>query len=265
MQKTFSVYGEKYPLLSFYLFWLTECLLSASSAVVRRPLTQHRRENSLKLSWQTLVEQAIISTAGKNSVRDSSCCLSFVIGVGCCQIGSWQHLHSSFFQVGIWESVKAVHPSPGSLAGKGAVRMGYEARMDLFAGADLLLADSTDLCGFAAVPEQAGNFWHYPWDESSPHPSLLPQPQTGFGLYPASGKNAHQNAGSVTKIAEALGETKHPFCFADCFRCAHHLCLNKPWKPGKQVNICTSHSLWESIMQHTRMKIYSPWLMLLLI
>lgn len=70
----------------------------------------------------------------------------------------------------------------------GTVRMGYEAGMDLSAGADLLLADSTDLYGLAAVPEQAGNFCHYPWDESSADPRLLPQPQTGFGLYPAGGK-----------------------------------------------------------------------------
>lgn len=91
---------------------------------MRRPWVQHRRENRLKPSWQTLVEQAIISTDEENSVRDWSCCLSFVIGIGFCQIGSWQH--STFFQVGIWESVKAVHPSPGSFTGKGIVRMEYE-------------------------------------------------------------------------------------------------------------------------------------------
>lgn len=174
--------------------------------MVRRPWAQHRRENSLKPSWQTLVEQPIISTAEKTSARDCSCCLSFVIGVGFCQIGSWQHQHNSFFQVGIWESVKTVHPSPGSLAGKGTARMGHEARMDLFAGANLLLASSTDLCGIAAVPEQAGNLCHYPRDGSSADPRFLPPPQREFGLYPASGKNAHQNAGSVTRIAEALGE-----------------------------------------------------------
>lgn len=147
MQQTSSIYGVKYSLVnSYFIFFYSLSLFSASSAGVRRHWAQHRRENRLKPSWQTLVEQAIISTAETNSVRDCSCCLSFVIGVGFCQIGSWQHQHSSFFQVGIWESVKVVHPSPGSPAGKGTVRIGYEARMDLFAGADLLLADSTDLC-----------------------------------------------------------------------------------------------------------------------
>ena len=75
--------------------------------------------------------------------------------------------------MGVWDGVKAVHPSPGSHAGKGAARHDGgrwkdEARVDLFAGANLLLADSTGFCGSAAVPEQAGNFCHCPWDWSSP-------------------------------------------------------------------------------------------------
>lgn len=42
--------------------------------------------------------------------------------------------------MGVWDGVKAVHPSPGSHAGKGAARhaggrLKDEARADLFAGA----------------------------------------------------------------------------------------------------------------------------------
>lgn len=73
----------------------------------------------------------------------------------------------------VWDCVKAVHPSPGNHTGKEAARhdggkLKDETRVDLFAGANLLLADSNGLCGSAAVPEQAGNFCHYPWDWLSP-------------------------------------------------------------------------------------------------
>lgn len=202
----------------------------------------------------------------KPSGRDHSCCLSFVIRVGFCQIGSWQHQCSSFFQVGVWDCVKAVHPSPGSHAGKGAARhnggrLTDEARVDLFAGANLLLADSTGLCSSAAVPEQAGNCCHYPWDWSSPA-SQTPStpPRQGWSCTPASGKDASRGAGSVPAIAQALRERKCLFDFADCFTCAHYLCLNKPWKPGKQVNI---HAYLMPFMRApSTTEDYSPGLML---
>lgn len=49
----------------------------------------------------------------------------------------------------------------------------------------LLLADSTGLCSSAAVPEQAGNCCHYPWDWSSPASQTPSTPHTDkVGLVP---------------------------------------------------------------------------------
>lgn len=204
---------------------------------MRRPWVQHRRENRLKPSWQTLVEQAIISTDEENSVRDWSCCLSFVIGIGFCQIGSWQH--SSFFQVGIWESVKAVHPSPGSFTGKGIVRMEYDQEwiylQELISYwltalicvvLQLCLSNlATSVTVHGMSPHQIPDSFHNP--RQGLHSTL--RMVSGILCSPKC-----KNAGSVTKIAEALGETKHPFCFADFFACAHNFWLNQPC--GSQGN-----------------------------
>lgn len=110
--------------------------------------------------------------------------------------------------------------SPGSHAGKGAARhdggrLKGEARADLFAGANLLLTDSTGLCGSAAVPEQPGNFCRYPWDWSSPASQTPSTPPDRVWLVPLQ---------AARMPAEMQGQ---------CPR------LPKPW--GKQSTYFTLH------------------------
>lgn len=177
-----SIYSEKDPSLTFFLNYKIQSILS-------------RGEETAQEGGQLKAFMAGTGRTGhkfpcwKLNGRDHSCCLSFVIVAGFCQLGSCQCQHSSFFQEHVWDHVKAVHPSPGSHAGKGAARhyggrQRDEGRVSFFAGVNLLLAGSTDLCSCAAVPEQGGNFCHYPLGWSSSVFQTLSTPWDRVWLVP---------------------------------------------------------------------------------